>query len=234
MKNNGFLKETTKGSGIFKATEKLNNLMYQKEGMLTGNGCSSRHSAAILKNVQALPKEILEEGRFLTGANLKKEMEQYKTTKEYALALERLQHQNADTIAKREQYHDEAQSLGNQAQRLQESFNYKADMDSFQRSKDILHSDTPLYVPDFATVLRQEEAQEVLTSMQERMEMVTDNSREYDFLNGNCEKLERILTTMDSNVMVYFEIVTDSYGRPELERHQNYEQIMNRDVLYVC
>ena len=64
MKNNGFIKETAKGSGYFKATNKLKTLVNKTEGISFGNGCSNKHSETITKATSYFPKDVVSEGRF--------------------------------------------------------------------------------------------------------------------------------------------------------------------------
>lgn len=234
MKNNGFIRETEKGSQIYKATKKLNNLISKSEGISVGNGCSSKHSKAILNIVKELPHSILDDGRYITGMNLKQEMEIYKKSKQYHIALKQLQLQNSNIREDRERYHKHMQQFGNRVERLQEGINYKADTNYLNMRHEILGSENPLFVPDFAAQIHKHEAEKVLMYMKTKQETLKMNSREQRFLEENCKKMEQIINDMDITTTVYFEIVTDSYGKPEMERHEIYERIMNRTVLYLC
>ena len=93
MKNNGFIKETQKGSNVFKATSKLQALTEKTTGISYGNGCSSKHSGKIGKAITYLPKDIITEGRFESGQMLKHEMARIKDTPNpsYEKAIAKLQ-----------------------------------------------------------------------------------------------------------------------------------------------
>ena len=61
----------------------------------------------------------------------------------------------------------------------------------------------------------------------------TERSKEHFFLEQSIEKIQQMLQTEQISYDLYFEIVTNNYGKPELERHHNYEIILNREVLYI-
>lgn len=233
MKNSGFIKETVKGSGIFKATGKLQSLVKKTEGIQFSVGCSSKHSAKITKAVSYLPQSVVAEGRFESGYALKQEMSAYKQTKGYQNKIEQMQ---KSVLRERKQiearYQERRGNAENGAERYQAGIDYKADIADNQMKQDIIFSDNPLYVPDFKVTLQREEAEELLRNMKNSMDEL-EQGKEYAFLEQNVGKMEEILKTGEENLEVYFEVVTDSYGKRELEMHRNYEQVMEREVLYI-
>lgn len=236
MKNNGFIKETQKGSNIFKATSKLQTLTEKTTGISYGNGCSSKHSDKIGNALAYLPKEIISEGRFESGHMLKQEMSKLKAMPNptYEKAIMQLQkdviQQERQTQSNFEAY---ISSNRSQVERYQALIDYKADMQMCRMKKEVAFSDTPLFIPDFKIDASREETTQILQAMTDQQTQVSEGSKEYCFLEQNIEKLQQMLQVEQPCYNVYFEIVTDSYGRQELERHHNYETVMQRDVLYI-
>ena len=234
MKNNGFIKETKQGSNVFKATPKLQKLTEQTTSISYSNGCSSKHSEKIGKALTYIPKETISEGRFSSGHMLKQEMTFYKQTPSYAKAICRLQ---KEILYQESQLQTDYQTYlaGNitNAERYQGEIDYKADALRLQVRKDIAFSDTPLFIPDLSINVSQSEAEQILQNMTEQLKHFPGESKESIFLEQNIAKLTEMLQTEQTSYDLYFEIVTDSYGRAELERHHNYETIMSREVLYI-
>jgi len=233
MKNNGYIKETVKGSGIFKATGKLQSLVKKTEGISFSVGCSSKHSAKITKAVSYLPKSVIAEGRFASGQALKEEMSAYKQTGSYQ---RRIEHMQKAVLRERKQieaqYQDRRVNAGSRAERYQAGIDYRVDVAENQMRQEIIFSDNPLYVPDFKVLVERGEAEDLLRRMCSAMEAL-EQGKEYDFLSQNVGKLEAVLRTGQEQFELYFEVVTDSYGKRELEMHRNYEQVMEREVLYI-
>lgn len=234
MKNNGFIKETAKGSNVFKATLKLQKLTEQTTGISYSNGCSSKHSAKIGKALTFIPQETISEGRFSTGQMLKREMSAYKQTSSYERVIRKLQ---TNILHQEKQLQNDYQAYlsGNitNTERYQAEIDYQADSSYLQMQKDVAFSDTPLFIPDFSITTSHEETEQILQHMTDYLEHLPVESKEVVFLEQNITKLTEILQTEQTSYDLYLEIVTDSYGRVELERHHNYETIMNREVLYI-
>lgn len=233
MKNNGFIKETVKGSGIYKATGKLQSLTKKTEGIEFSVGCSSKHSAKITKAVSYLPQAVITEGRFESGQVLKQEMSAYKQTESYHNKIEHIQKMVLQEHEQIENYYqNRIIHAKSNTERYQAGIDYKADVAENRMKQEIAFSENPLYVPDFKVSLQREEVEELLHNIKSSMDGL-DNGKEYNFLEQNVGKLETILWTGQENVELYFEVVTDSYGKRELEMHRNYEQVMEREVLYI-
>ena len=234
MKNNHYIEETKKGSGIFKATEKLKKLSADMDGEKYSNGCSSKHSKKILQAVTSyVPKEVIEEKRFQSGTSLRQEMLQFKESPQYERKLgEMLKENLLEKQQIEESYRQKLLESGSQTEKLQAEIDYRADMERNQFQGEILRGN-PVFIPDFAITVTRGELEEMYQKMEESREQL-GVGKEKDFLSINLQKMESLLSGMSEPVMdVYFEIVTDSYGRAELQRHENYRQMMNREILYI-
>ncbi len=235
MKNNHYIEETKKGSGIFKATEKLKKLSADMDGEKYSNGCSSKHSKKILQAVTSyVPKEVIEEKRFQSGTSLRQEMLQFKESPQYERKLgEMLKENLLEKQQIEESYRQKLLESGSQTEKLQAEIDYLYDMERNQFQGEILRSDTAVFIPDFAITLTRAELEEMYEKMADREESL-GHGKEKDFLSINLQKMESLLSgTSEPVIEVYFEIVTDSYGRAELQRHENYRQMMNREILYI-
>lgn len=234
MKNNGFIKETSKGSNVFKVTPKLQRLTEQTTGISYSNGCSSKHSAKIGKALTFIPQEAISEGRFSTGQMLKQEMSAFKQTSSYERAIRKLQ---TDILHQEKQLQNNYQSYLSRnitnTERYQAEIDYQADSSYLQMQKDVAFSDTPLFIPDLSVNVSQSEAEQILQNMTDQLEHLPGECKESVFLEQNIVKLTELLQTEQTSYDLYFEIVTNSYGKPELQRHENYEMVMNREVFYI-
>lgn len=226
MKNNGFIKETQKGSNVFKATSKLHTLTEKATGISYGNGCSTKHSAKIGKALTYLPREIITEGRFTSGQMLKKEMSSFKQSPSYEKAITGLQ---KDILQTGQQIQATYQTQNS----YQAKIDYKANMLLYQMKKEVAFSETPLFIPDFHINASRSEAEQILQNMSDQRTQFNEGTKEFIFLGKNVEKLQQMLQTEQTSYQIYFEAVTDSYGRQELERHHNYETVFQREVLYI-
>lgn len=234
MKNNHYIKETIKGSGIYKSTPKLKQLTEKTTGISYGNGCSFKHSEKIQKAISFFPKEVISEGRFSSGLMLKQEVSSIKQTPQYQKAINNLQ----KNVLKEEkniqyQYQNFLSTCNNQAERYQAQIDFQAQSAYCQIKKEVAFSDTPIFIPDFKVNVTKEEGEYLLQQFTEQMHHLSENSKEYHFLERNVAKVQHILQSQDSTFDLYFEIITNNYGKPELERHFNYETILNREVLYI-
>lgn len=233
MKNNGFIKEIVKGSGVYKATGKLQNLSAKHLGSDFGIGCSNKHSQVILKSKDLIPKSIIEDCRFNTGNEIKKQMQQFKESEEYRQRLETLKHEN---IRQKEsayiQYQDVIAS-GTKTQMLKAELAYKDTIDALNKRAEILDGGNPLFLPDYSVKATREELQEMLCSMQECLNRDDMSDRETAYMQENTEKLQELIGTMESVATVYLEAVTNHYGQMEMEKHLIFEQMTGNTVLYV-
>lgn len=235
MKNNHYIEETKKGSGIFKATEKLKKLSADMDGEKYSNGCSSKHSKKILQAVTSyVPKEVIEEKRFQSGTSLRQEMLQFKESPQYERKLGQMIKDNLwEKQQIEEHYRQRLLQSESQTEKLQAGIDYRKDVEQNQFQGEILRSDNPLFIPDFSVTVSRRELEEMYQKMEENREQL-GVGKEKDYLTLNVQKIERLLETMTEPAMeIFWEIVTDSYGRAELQRHENYRQMMSREILYI-
>ena len=235
MKNNSYIVEIKKNSGIFKATEKLKKLSADLDGEKYTNGCSAKHSKKILEAVTSyVPKEVIEEKRFQSGTALRQEMQQFKSSPQYERKLGQMIKDNLwEKQQIEEHYRQRLLQSESQTEKLQAGIDYRKDVEQNQFQGEILRSDNPLFIPDFSVTVSRRELEEMYQKMEENREQL-GVGKEKDYLTLNVQKIERLLETMTEPAMeIFWEIVTDSYGRAELQRHENYRQMMNREILYI-
>ena len=235
MKNGGFIKETAKGSGVFKATGKLKTLTSKTEGIIYGNGCSNKHSKAITKALLCLPKEIVTQGRFKSGQALKSEMDSFRQTGKYHRKIEHMKQGISERRnSARRQYQEKVNSGIPRHEQYQAKLDYRNEMKRIDIQNEIINSPTPVFIPDFMIQTTRDEAQEILDTLQIRYDE-SENSRERSFLNDDIAKMKTLIETASTDTIdIYFEIVTDSYANAEMERHRNFEILNEQPVLYLC
>ena len=161
-------------------------------------------------------------------------MSAFKQTSSYERAIRKLQ---TDILHQEKQLQNDYQTYltGNitNTERYQAQIDYQADIAHIQMKKEVAFSDTPLFIPDLCVNVSQDEAEQILQNMTDQLERIPSECKEAVFLEQNVAKLTTILQTEQTSYELYLEIVTDSYGRAELEKHHNYEFTMNREVLYI-
>ena len=235
MKNGGFIKETVKGSGVFKATGKLKTLVSKTQGISFGNGCSNKHSKAITKATRYFPKDIINQGRFKSGQSLKKEMDSFKQTGKYHRQVEAIKQRITDRRnSVNQHYHNRMNNNISRSEQYHAKLDYRNEIKSLDIQSEIINSSNPVFIPDLMIQASRDEAREILDNLQARYDEIEDG-REKSFLYDDIEKMQSLVSTATTDTIdIYIEIVTDSYGNAKLERHYNYESIMERPVIYLC
>lgn len=226
MINLGFIKETVKGSGIYKATTKLKTLTEQTTGKSYNNGCSNKHSAIMSKTAtNVIPKTVLSSGRYTGQNDIKTRMESYKHTPQYIQGLRLI----------RNKVHSDYRDCTNRYNSSishQQRIDARKELEVAAMKKGVIDSDNPSFTPDIEITISRAEAEELLQNIRE----IADSSdgREHSFMMQNEEKVERLLGTTDQTFTIGCEIVTENYGNEELFRHQVYEILTGEQVLYFC
>lgn len=226
MINLGYIKETVKGSGIYKATAKLKKLTEQTTGKKYNNGCSNKHSAIMSKTAtKVIPKSVLSSGRYTGQNDIKTRMESYKHTPQYIQGLRLIRNKVHSN------YRD-CTNRYNSSISHQQRIDARKELEVAAMKKGVIDSDNPSFTPDIEITISRAEAEELLQNIRE----IADSSdgREHSFMMQNEEKLERLLGTTDQTFTIGCEIVTENYGNEELFRHQVYEILTGEQVLYFC
>lgn len=226
MINLGYIKETVKGSGIYKATAKLKKITEQTTGKKYNNGCSNKHSAIMSKTVtKVIPKSVLSYGRYTGQNEIKSRTDKFKHTPQYRQGLRLLKD-------KAHKDYKDCYNRYNNSVSYQQKLDARKDLEIAAMKKQIIDSDNPSFTPDIEITISRAEAEELLQNIRE----IADSSdgREHSFMMQNEEKLERLLGTTDQTFTIGCEIVTENYGNEELFRHQVYEILTGEQVLYFC
>lgn len=222
----GFIKETIKGSGIYKATPKLKSFTLDTTGKSYNNGCSNKHSRIMSKvATTVIPKSVLTEGRFAGQNEIKSRMENFKASSQYSKGLQKIRNKVKNNYSSCQKRYESSTSY-------QQRLDSRKDLNSAEMRLNVINSDNPSFTPDIEITISRAEAEELLQNIRE----IADSSdgREHSFMMKNEEKLERLLGTTDQTFTIGCEIVTENYGNEELFRHQVYEILTGEQVLYFC
>ena len=225
MLNNNYIRETAKGSGIFKATPKLKNYTEQNIGKNYNNGCSNRHSQIITKTVSLLPKNAITEGRYTGQNDIKVRSEAIKRTDEYKKCITDLKYEFCN------QYDEKNETYLN-SPTYQEKINLRKELSQLELKLDVLNSDTPFFTPDIEVNLSRQEMWCLLQQVEEIVD--TSTGREYDFAVRNEDQIKTLLGTGEDSYTIGIEIVTENYGNREMFMHEVYELVTGQSVLYFC
>lgn len=223
MKNNGYIKETSKKSNVYKATKKLEREVKKVSDLELEHGASTMHSRKIFeKNMKNIPNSVIQDGRFRTGKTLKKEFETFKKTNEYHIAIERIK----SNIYRKEatiNYKSKNASGG------KERFSIRQEKAKIEMEKSVIESKVPAYAPDLEIHLSRFELEQMTQSIENEYEI----SQGREFLQRDLEVLHRELSKGLQEYSLQIEIVTDSYGNRRLEQHHNYELIFDKEIIYL-
>ncbi len=226
MMNLGFIKETVKGSGVYKATPKLKNFTQMTTGKSYSNGCSNKHSRIMSKvATTVIPKTVLADGRFTGQNEIKAKMDRFKTSSHYARGLQIMRNQVRSDYNYCKQRYDSSVSY-------QQKMDYRKDLSSSEMKLKVINSDNPCYTPDLEISITRDEAEELLQTIREIGE--SSDGREHSLMLQNEEKLEQMLSGTNETFTVGVEIVTENYCNEELYRHEVYETLTGEQVLYFC
>lgn len=231
LKNSGYIKEST--DGIFQGTRKLHNQMNKLDGSTFSKSNSPEHSAKILNSAKLLPKQVISEGRFQTGTDLQQQYQKTKHQKEYQEALRQEREALRGRMNELTSLHREFQrSEEARAEKLQEAFNYCSAKESLERSMTLL-KENQFSPPDYSVELSQPEGEAYLDSLTKYRDTLEEYSKDYSLYNEAIEKLSCLITQSDGSFTVGIELVTNSYGSLDMEKHFLYEQLTKQTVLYL-
>jgi hypothetical protein len=231
LKNGGYIKESA--GGIFQGTSKLHTHMKKLDGSSFSKSNSPEHSAKILNSAKLLPKQVISEGRFQTGTDLQQQYQKMKHHKEYQEALKQEREALQGRINGLSSLHREFQrSEENRAEKLQEAFNYRSAKEALERSMTLL-KENQFSPPDYAVELTKSEGEDYLDSLSRYRDSLEEHSRDYSLYTEAVEKLSCIISQSEGSFTVGIEIITNSYGSLDMEKHSLYEQLTHQTVLYL-
>ncbi len=230
LKNGGYIKEA---GGIFQGTSKLHNYMKKQDGSTFSKSNSPEHSAKILNSAKLLPKQIISEGRFQTGTDLQQQYQKTKNQKEYQEALRQEREALKGRMNELSSLHREFQrSEEAKAEKLQEAFNYRSAKDTLERSMNLL-KENQFSPPDYAVELTKSEGEAYLNNLMSYRDSLEGYSKDYSLYTKAIEKLSCLIAQSDGSFTVGIELVTNSYGSLDMEKHFLYEQLTHQTVLYL-
>ena len=231
LKNGGYIKESA--GGIFQGTSKLHNYMKKQDGSSFSKSNSPEHSAKIRNSAKLLPKQVISKGRFLTGTDLQQQYQKIKRQKEYQEALRQERESLKGRINELASLHKEFQrSEETRAEKLQEAFNYRSAKEALERSMTLL-KENQFSPPDYAVELTKQEGESYLDSLTRYRDSIEEYSRDYSLYTEAMEKLSYLITQSDGSFTVGIELITNSYGSLDMEKHYLYEQLTHQTVLYL-
>ncbi len=226
MLHQGYIRETTKGSGYYKATPKLKTFTEENIGKSYNVGCSNKHSAIMSRTAtQMIPNTVIADGRFTGQNEIKARTEKFKHTSQYRQGLRILR----DKVHK--DYRDCSNRYNNSVSHKQ-LLDARKDLEVAAMKQAVVDSDNPLFTPDLEFTLTRAETEELLANVKRCVE--DSDGREYALMLDNEAKLERMLGTSEQQFTIGAEIVTENYGNIELYRHQVFEILTGEQVLYFC
>ena len=226
MLHQGYIRETVKGSGYYKATPKLKSFTEETMGKSYNVGCSNKHSAIMCQTaMQVIPRSVIADGRFSGQNEIKNRTEKYKRTPQYKRGLRQLK----DKVHK--DYKDCSNRYNNSVS-YKQRLDARKDLEVAAMKQSVVDSDNPLFTPDLELTLTRAETEQLLTNVRS----IADDSdgREYVLMLENEAKLEKMLGTTEQTFTIGAEIVTENYGNIELFRHQVFEILTGEQVLYFC
>lgn len=231
LKNGGYIKESP--SGIFQGTSKLHTYMKRLDGSTFSKSNSPEHSAKILNSARLLPKQVISDGRFQTGTDLQIRYQKTKKQKEYKEGLrkerEALQRRlNELTFLHRDFQRSEKPT----ADKLQETFNFRSAKEALERSMSLL-KENQFSPPDYSVELTKPESEAYLENLSIYRDNLDKHSKEYSLYTEAIEKLSCIITQSDGSFTVGIEIITNSYGSLDMEKHFLYERLTHQHVIYL-
>ncbi len=225
MKNGHYITESPKGSGNYKATQKLKKLTQNNFDKAYNNGCSSKHSKVLLKAAGFIPKSVISEGRFKGQSQIKSEAVSFMATGRYK--------SNVNSIR---------QSLSQSANRLQDRLSHpssyqdvidaRRELETVRLREEIINSSLPFYTPDIVVTVTREEAATMSNIFNDAAQ--STSSSESAYLEQNSARLQELLNSgSESSYVIGIEAVTNTYGERELVMHENFQELCGIPTLYI-
>ena len=219
--------------GIFQGTSKLHNYMKKQDGSTFSKSNSPEHSAKILNSAKLLPKQVILDGRFQTGCDLQQQYQKIKQQKEYQDALRQEREVLKGRMNELIFLHRDFQSSETaRSEKLLEAFNYRCSKEFLDRSMTLL-KENQFSPPDYAVELSKSEGDVYLNNLMSYRDSLEEYSKDYSLYTKAIEKLSYLIAQSDGSFTVGIELVTNSYGSLDMEKHFLYEQFTHQTVIYL-
>lgn len=225
LKNSGYIEKSKTDKSVFVATERLKKASKANFELNIVKGCSNGHAEVIAKALRYIPNEVAAQGRFSTGDDLRKDFSRLKNTPQ---VVEKLAEMKNELCERRLELLSQCVSAP-----MENIIGIQSQVDGLDREISVLESENACFIPDFSITISQEEAADIISSFEERMEEIGCTDREMIFLQENIEKLS-CLDFSGGAVSICIEAVTNSYGEIELIRHENYDILTDSVTLYIA
>lgn len=219
----GLLKEKPDAEkGVFQITDKFKQAYLRQidpDMRFAGSG-SITHSAIVQDALRLIPSTA----SLTSGEAIKRELEEYQKTADY-------HSREADL---RTWYKQECEKAKEELRQAQTPMDRYEALDRHNFCNRFSNSDKLVSAPDFKAELTSGEIDQMLSSLMDRYyndERLTE--REQKFTHEAIRTLQQAQTCMTgTTVTIFFEAVTDNYGRVELEQKENCSIILNTPIVY--
>ncbi|GLC80120.1 hypothetical protein LBYZC6_22340 [Lacrimispora brassicae] len=235
LKNSNYIKQTSQG--VFQGTKLLRNKIEKQIGSQFGKGSSLQHSQKILTVAKCIPIEIIQNRQFKTGTEIDKEFQKYKKSTEFKQRTEKQRQEYESKINNLNQQHFQMQNSSEISlrEKLQENITYLKKMENLTRSLVIIE-EKRYSIPDFSFLCSKQESFKFLENLSKAS--IHAGFRCFDKTNikeeTHMNSMKEIIKQSESNIIRFtIEIVTDSYGKEDLERHYLYDQVTQTHTIYV-
>ena len=238
LKKNGYLKETHKGSGIYRTTSKLRKEVskYETTKNPFGNSCSYNHSKAITKNLSFLPKEILSDSSLIkSGEKLTIEYNKIKSTLQFHKKHQKLLTETKLAILHCQEI--EKNLLSTSSTYQQDFIKNRQELETYKKSLSILKGKKPASTPDYSVKLTKSQAEQVVIKYQDYLNSLgnsrQDKTERFLYENSILTMKEIITQATTETVEFTFEVITTHYDSLDIERHQNYTRLTGTPIIFV-
>lgn len=235
LKNSNYIKETSKG--VFHGTKILRNKVEKETGRQFGCCSSQVHSKKILEIANLIPQNVIQNRQFKTGTELNKEFQEYKKSTKYEETTKLLKQYFMERINSQIQQHSQIQEspVILKREKLQEEISNLKLMSELNRSLSIIEESRYL-VPDFSFSCSKKEALNFLDKLSK--ECINVDSRQTELCITNegtrIERMKEIIRESTSDIItLVIEVITDSYGKEDLERHYLYDCVTSTHTIYI-
>lgn len=229
LSKSGYITESSKG--IYKGTQRLKNYIKQKDNKSFSSSGSASHSQAVRNTLKFVPSSVLSRKSFNTGTDIEKDFKKIQRTEQYKHNLEKLENSLKEERYQIEKAYQEAlQYAKDEIDRYMSKMQYLQDRDRVSARQSWLEQE-PL-TPDYQLTFREDEFHQYLENLKSYRDSLDEDSKAYSIYSQSIEKLENL--TVNGEITINIEVITDSYQNREIFLHQVYEQTTNQSQIFLC
>lgn len=230
LKNSGYIREQDKGH--FQGTKKLHTLISKTDGKHFASSGSRDHASGVRKTLSLLPTGVLEKKHFASSYDVEKMFnKKVLTSPAYKETLHHMKDSLKRELATLEaRHHTYQKNTIGEADRYSEWVFYQKQRAGIFSELSYLEED-PYLIPDYQIRLSRDEMSLYIQNLTDYRDLLTEGTKEHQIYTESIDRLKSL--SVEGEITLSVEVITDSYGNRELSKHRNFERFSNTPQIFL-